>query len=91
MKVLVLVAPDGGLSFVTDAPAEIITVCEWTPSDRLYLATDLHEVSAARVAEIIGDDPIGSKHDDRHEAIGNRILTELEGKRRFSLVPTETE
>jgi hypothetical protein len=90
MKVLVIVALDGGVSFVTDGPAEIITVCDWAPSDRLYLATDMHEVSAARVAEIIGSDAVGSKFDDRHSAIENRIVTALDGKRRFSVVPAAT-
>ena len=79
MKILIIMDESGGIEVVTDGPAEVITVCDWV-SDRLYRLSDSHTVSADRVAEIIGDDPIGSKDDDRHEALSNRILSHMDGK-----------
>jgi hypothetical protein len=80
MKVLIIQEPDGLLSVVTDGPAEVICVSEWTPNDRLYRMTAAHEVSAERVAAILRDDPIGSADDERHAAVANRILSGQDGK-----------
>lgn len=89
MKVLILHQPDGGIEVVTDGPADVISVCEHAPNDRLYRLTSAHDVSAKRVAEILREDPIGSKDDDRHEAIENRVVSELSGRRPFKIVETE--
>ena len=86
MKVLILVAEDGGIEVVTDGPAEVISVCDWTPNDRLYRLTANHTVSADKVAEILGAGPVGSADDDRHEAIKNRVLSGLDGASHLKLV-----
>lgn len=80
MKILIVNSPDGCFEVVTDGPAEVICVCDHTPNDRLYRLTSSHVVDAGRVAEILREDPIGSKDDDRHAAIENRVLSGLDGK-----------
>lgn len=86
MKILIVQQEDGLIEVVTDGPAEVICVSDWTPNDRLYRMTSAHTVSADRVSEILGDDPIGSAGDDRHEAIANRILSSERGERHLKPV-----
>lgn len=86
MKVLIIQEPDGMFSVVTDAPADVIVVCEHAPHDRLYKLSTAHKVSAELVASILGDDPIGSNEDERHEAISNRIIAVLGGEKHLRAV-----
>lgn len=91
MKVLILHEPDGCFTVVTDAPADVIFVCEHAPHDRLYKLSTAHTVSAELVASILSDDPIGSNEDERHEAISNRIIAVLGGEKHLRVVEREIE
>lgn len=86
MKVLICMDPSGGFQVVTDKPAQVIVVSEHTPHDRLFRLEDSHTVSAEAVAEILGSNEIGSKHDERHKAVENRILAGLDGKQHLKPV-----
>lgn len=89
MKVLIVTSPDGGFEVVTDGAAEVIVVSDHTPGDRLYRLGATHIVSAARVADILRDDTIGSSDDERHAALANRIVKAIDGKPHLHLVDAE--
>lgn len=59
-------------------------VDERAPGDRVY--EWLPRESADEIKSILGDDPIGSSNDDRHEAIRHVILSAMAGKPRLALV-----
>jgi hypothetical protein len=86
MRVLIIHTPEGGFEVITDEPADVISVCDWVPSDRLYRMTDGHTVSAERVNQILADDPIGSADDERHPAIKGRIEAHIDGRRHLEVV-----
>jgi hypothetical protein len=60
---------------------DVFTVSELSPGDRVYQHSG--QVEASEIADVIGDSPIGSRDDGRHEALAARIrgegLTVLDG------------
>lgn len=64
----------------TDEPCEVYSVCEYAPHDRVYRLTEAHMVSRAAVDAALRDDPVGHSGDERHDAVKNRILSDLDGK-----------
>ena len=85
-RILICFTEFGTFEVISDEPCDVITVCDHTPNDRLYLMTSAHEVNKDRVDEILGDDSIGSAGDDRHTAIRNRVLADLNNRSRFSVI-----
>ena len=65
----------------------LLVIDERAPYDRVFevKATITREM----LAELIGDDPIGSKDDERHPAVSVRVLAEMNGERRFKVVSEE--
>lgn len=87
MRGLVVIHYDeaGEPSFhVAGDAVRLFIVDERAPGDRVYewLSRD----DAGTVRDILRDDPIGSKNDDRHEAIKHKILKGLDGKRHLEPV-----
>jgi hypothetical protein len=59
--------------------ARLLVIDERAPDDRVYEISG--KISAEELSDLIGDDPIGSASDDRHEAISARINARLDGRR----------
>jgi len=79
-RVVINFREDGCFEVMTDEPCEVYSVCECAPHDRVYRLTESHMVSRAAVDAALRDDTIGHSGDERHDAIKNRVLSDLSGK-----------
>lgn len=75
---------NGSLNYFATSGVDLFIVDERAPSDRVYHYTT--RTSRKVCARILGDDPIGSKDDDRHEAIEARVVAGQEGRPHLSAV-----
>ena len=82
--VVVHIAEDGAFRYLVHGEARLLIVDERAPHDRVYEITD--RVSAQEIADVLRDDAIGSRNDDRHEAISARILTFISGRPHLRVV-----
>lgn len=70
---------------VVGAGVRVFVVDDNAPQDRVYEMLNREDPSVIR--ELIPEDAvIGSNRDERHEAISNRVLAELDGRPRLSVV-----
>ena len=74
----------GEMEFYVCGDVRLIMVDERCQSDRVYEM--LNRCEPEQISEILGDDPIGNKNDDRHPAIEAKILAALDGKPHLSVV-----
>jgi hypothetical protein len=79
MRVVINMSLDGTIEVITDGPADVYSVCDDTPNDRVYRLTEIHMVSAAAVDAALRDDPVGHSGDNRHAAIEHRVLSAIVG------------
>ena len=82
--VVVHIAEDGAFRYLVHGEARLLIVDERAPHDRVYEITD--RVSAQEIADVLRDDAIGSRNDDRHEATSARILTFISGRPHLRVV-----
>ena len=82
--VVVHIAEDGAFRYLVHGEARLLIVDERAPHDRVYEITD--QVPAQEIANVLRDDAIGSRNDDRHEAISARILTFINGRPHLRVV-----
>ena len=62
----------------------VLIVDESAPNDRVYEAAP--NSSAKEITELVGDDPVGSRNDDRHKAIAARVIAAIDGKPHLSTI-----
>lgn len=86
MRVVINMSLSGTIEVITDGPAEVYTVCDETPNDRVYRLGDAHIVSIAAVDAALRDDPVGHSGDDRHKAIANRFTAHINGRPHLAVV-----
>lgn len=84
--VVVCYDDDGELSFHVygDESVRLFIVDERAPGDRVYEWIRREDPSALKA--MIGDSPIGSSADERHEAIKGVVEAALDGKKHLKLV-----
>lgn len=78
---------NGNQEFLICGDARLLVIDEGAPHDRVYEVKET--ITHKTLAILIGDSPIGSKDDDRHEAIAARVLADMRGKRRFEVVSSD--
>lgn len=86
MRIVINLGRSGALEVITDEACEVYTVCDETPTDRVYRLTESHMVSRAAVDAALRDDPVGHSGDDRHEAVKGRVLAAIGGERHLKSV-----
>ena len=88
LRIVVYYDHHGVISIYTEEglDAEILSICEPAPGDRVYRSKP-SVLTAAEIEAMIGDSPIGHFDDERAEACAARIEEEMTGKPRLSLVP----
>ncbi|MCK9549155.1 hypothetical protein [Aquamicrobium sp.] len=83
---VVHIKEDGSADYLIcgDERFRLFVVDERAPNDRVYEMTQRDDPEAIRA--ILGDDPIGSCHDDRHAAIAARVREVTDGTPRLKPV-----
>lgn len=71
----------------SDGRFRLFIVDERAPHDRVYEWT--LRASGPEIADILGDDPIGSNQDGRHQAVKALIEAQMDGRPHLSIVDTE--
>lgn len=75
---------------VVGGNVRLIIVDENSPNDRVYEI--LRRDDPLIVSQLVPEGSvIGSSEDDRHEAIANRILSDMEGRPRLTVVTPESK
>jgi hypothetical protein len=82
--VVVHIDASGEVEYLKAGAVELLVVDDRCPNDRVYRMTV--ETSRADIADLLGDDMVGSRHDDRHVALSLRITTAAEGREHLSVV-----
>jgi hypothetical protein len=70
---------EDGETYYVYGKARLLVIDERTPYDRVYETSG--KITARELADLIGDDPIGSARDERHAAMSARINAILDGRR----------
>lgn len=84
---IVLFDAEGEQSYWATDGVRLLTIDERAPRDRVYEMNA--RITAGQVTALIGDDPIGNQHDERHAAIAARVNAAEDGKPHLRLVADE--
>jgi hypothetical protein len=77
----------GAVDFHVHGNVRLFIVDERAPHDRVH--EWLPRSTGDEIAEIMGDDPIGSSQDERHAAIKHKIEALIDGRPRLAVVEPE--
>lgn len=81
---IVHIAADGEVDYQVTEGARLLIVDERAPGDRVYEVTS--RITADDVTALIGEDEVGSQHDDRHPVLAARVIAAQEGRSHLRLV-----